>query len=65
MLALPLRVAPVHGHGETAIALPLDGFELAHAHGDGQSFFVTGSGFGLIGSETAGEIDGLRGDGGE
>ena len=58
-----LALVAIHGDREPAIALPLDGFELAHAHGHGQSFLVAGADFGLIGALPARERDCLRSDG--
>ena len=52
----------INGDREPAVALPLDGLELAHAHRDGQAFLVTDADLRLIGAVPARERDGLRGD---
>ena len=40
----------IHRDRETAIALPLHGLELAHAHGHRQSFLVADADLGLVGA---------------
>jgi hypothetical protein len=44
------------------LALPLNRFELAHAHRDGQSFFVARADLGLICAMPARDRDCLRSD---
>ena len=63
VLALPFALVAIHGDREPAIALPLDGLELAHAHGDGQPLLVAGADLGLIGALPARELDRLRSNG--
>jgi hypothetical protein len=43
--------------------LPLDGLELAHAHGHRQTFLIADTDFRLICTMTARKRDGVRGDG--
>ena len=52
----------INGDRETAVALPLDRLELAHAHRHRQTFLVTDADLRLVGTVPARERDGLRGN---
>ena len=58
-----LALVAIDRDREPAIALPLDGLELAHAHRHGQAFLVADTDLRLICAMPARERDGLRGDG--
>ena len=54
-----LAAAAIDGDGKSPVALPLHRFQLPHAHGDRKALVVADRGLGLVGSQPAGQLDGL------
>ena len=57
-----LLAASILANKYPAIALSLDGLDLAHAHGHGQAFLIAHAGFCFVRAKSLRELDGLRSD---